>query len=218
MKRLLAALRFGNEKWNQSVLSRELENIVELEEIMEELKNLNGLGVLQNNHANLLRKMAMKEKDRTNDLLDQAENYYKLAIENALAQAENYYKLAIENAKITNKNDSSNSKVLSRRLGLALVYMDKSLQKIDVQTVQKTVDTFSDVISIYEKLEDWKGLANLGYVITSHGLQRKNPEILWDVVADANAKALGLLKLYLKFSGELIPSDHSAICKLCYNI
>jgi len=186
MKRLLAALRFSNVKWNKSILQVELDNILELEKIMLELDNSKGLGVIQNNHANLLRKMAVKHKEQATDFLRQAEKCYESAVENARSVTSGSNESVEVNDKlnytttITNleKDDDLNPKLLSRRLGLALVYMDKSLYQIEVQTVKEIIDICNSVIRSYVKLEDWKGLANLGYVITSHELQRKNPEIL----------------------------------------
>lgn len=61
-------------------------------------------------------------------------------------------------------------------------------------------------------------MAILGYLITSHEISVKSPNIFQDLVATSNLKSQTGLQKYLQFSGKLVPSDYSAVCKLCYNI
>jgi len=225
MKWLLAALRFSNPDWNKSELDRELDNIIELEEIMRKLNNLNGLGVVQNNHANLLRRMARRTKEKASHLLILAESHYESAIENARNVSN------IKNAEVDSPERSNpaiqmthlnigntNAKVLSRMLGLALVHMDQSLLDIDHNKLNKSIDIFRTVIEIYGKEDNWKGLAILGYLITSHKVCERSPAIFCELVENANLKSQKGLVEYLTFSGKLILSDYTAVCKLCYNI
>lgn len=225
MKRLLAALRFGNPKWNKSKHDLELNNIIELEEIMIKLHNLGGLGVVQNNHANILRQMARRSKDEASDMLSQAASLYKSAIEKAnnVTGIENVDFIppvsstpAIEMTKLI--SESTNSKVLSRMLGLALVHMDQSLLEGKHDQLDEAVGIFERVIETYDKVENWKGLAILGYLIASHEMSGKNSDNFYELVKNSTLKSQKALKKYVKFSGKLISSDYNAVCKLCYNI
>jgi len=160
MKRLLAALRFGNLEWNKSKLDLELQNILELEEVMLKLQNHTGLGVVQNNHANILRQMASRRKDEARDLLSQAASLYKSAIENAKNPSGiqtdcNTKQTTNPSIKMTNLNSvSTNSKVLSRQLGLAIVHMDQSLLETNEDQLDESLAIFENVLEEYAKVEN----------------------------------------------------------------
>jgi len=115
-------------------------------------------------------------------------------------------------------SESTNTKVLSRMLGLALVYMDRTLLEFSQDRLNQSIYILEKVLKIYDEKENWKGLAILGYLITSHELSGKNRALYHGLIANSNLKSQQCLQKYLKFSGKLIPSDYSAICKLCYNI
>jgi len=223
MKRLLASLRFANQEYNKSDLDIELANILELEDVMRKLNNQNGLGVVENNHANVLRQLARRRKDEASNLLSRAEAYYKAAIERArIVSSINDVDVsfssnpAIQMTKLYSGN--VNTKVLSRMLGLALVHMDQILLSIGQDKLNQALDIFENVLKIYYEKENWKGLATLGYLIATHELSVKSPALFHEVIANTNLKSQTCLQRYLKFSGKLIPSDYSAVCKLCYNI
>lgn len=192
---------------------------------MLELGNLNGLGVLQNNHANILRQMASSRKGEASFLLSRAVSLYKSAIEKAisLSRIGNVdssppvcYKSGIELTILNSESD--NTKVLSRMLGLALVYMDQSLSKVDDDQLNESLDIFKRVLEIYDKDENWKGLAILGFLVTSHKISETRRTIFHEIVGNANSKSQKSLEKYVRFSGKLISSDYSALFKLCYNI
>jgi len=225
MKRLLAALRFGNLEWNKSKLDLELQNILELEEVMLKLQNHTGLGVVQNNHANILRQMAKGRKDEARELLSQAASLYKSAIENAKnvsgIQSVDCNTTLSNNLsiKMTNLNSvNTTSKVFSRQLGLAVVFMDLSLLETNQDQLDESLAIFESVIDEYDKVENWKGLATLGYLIACHEISRKSSSKFNTVVKNSISKSQNGLKKYVRFSGKLISSDYIAVCKLCYNI
>lgn len=223
MKRLLASLRFANPEYNKSDLDLELANILELEDVMRKLNNQNGLGVVENNHANVLRQLAKSRKDEASHLLSLAETYYKAAIEKAsIVSSINDVDSPVSSnpaIQMTNLNSgSTNTKVLSRMLGLALVHMDQILLETGHDRLNQTIDIFEKVLKIYYEKENWKGLATQGYLIATHELCGKSPALFHELIKNSNLKSLTCLQRYLKFSGKLIPSDYSDICKLCYNI
>jgi len=191
---------------------------------MRKLNNHKGLGVVQNNHANVLRQLARSSKGDARELLSQAEDLYKAAIEKA-RNVSNTKNVDVDMSvssnpaiQMTNLNSgSTNPKVPSRMLGLALLYMDQHLL-IGHGRLNDSTYIFKKVLKIYEEMKNWKGLANLGYLITSHEISERIPAIFHEVVAEANLKSITGLQRYLKFSGKLIISDYNAICKLCYNI
>jgi len=161
MKRLLAALRFGNPEWNNSKLDLELNNILELEKVMLQLQNHTGLGVVQNNHANILRQMARRRKEEANDLLSRAASIYMAAIDKARNVSNindgNFIPPISSNPAIqmTNLNaESTNPKVLSRMLGLALVHMDQCLLEVGQNHLKESIDIFEKVMENYEKMDD----------------------------------------------------------------
>jgi len=224
LKRLLAALRFGNLKWNKSKPELELDNILELEKVMVELQNHTGLGVVKNNHANVLRQMATRRKEEASNLLTQAASIYISAIDMARKasniNSEDFIPRSSDPGnEMTNLNtEDTNPKVLSRMVGLALVRLDQCLLDENGNYLQEAMDIFERVIENYWKIDDWKGLAILGYLITSHQMAVKRPTVFHEVVGNSNFKSQTGLQKYIEVSGKLVPSDYGAVCKLCYNI
>jgi len=224
IKRLLAALRFGNVEWNKSKPELELDNILELEKVMLELQNHTGLGVVQNNHGNVLRQIAARRKVEASSLLTQAASIYMSAIDKArnpsnISNGDLIFPSSNPDIQMTNLNtEDTNAKALSRMLGLALVRMDQCLLDVNQNYLQEAKGIFEKVIKNYEKIDDWKGLATLGYLIASHQMAVKTPSLFREVVGNSNFKSQKGLRKYIQFSGKLVLSDYSSVCKLCYNI
>lgn len=196
--RLLAALRFGNVNWTKGDLDLEISNCRYLEVVMREVNNLSGHGVVLNNKGNALRKLSRRRKDQQITLLKQACSCFMQAIE------------------ISKKVGGEETRQASRFVGAGLTLMDIIVTKKNLENFEEAMNMFSSARKLYLNQESWKGLANMGFLITTHEGSSTFHNNFFGLIEAVSADCTETLKSYLKFSKELKQQDFDSICRFCY--
>jgi len=198
INRLLAALRFGNAKWNKGDLNLDIANCRYLEVALRDVYNLSGRGVILNNKGNALRQLARKNREEQVSLLEQASSCFMEAFE------------------ISKKVGGEEIRQANRLFGAGLIQMDKIVLLKNLEGFDDTMNMLHSAQKLYVDQQNWQGLSRMSFLITTHAGSSEFQNHFLGTVEAMLLDCIGILKSYLQFSKALKDKDFNSICHLCY--
>lgn len=149
-QKMLVALRFGNYAYHNGQKTKELRNLREAMQLVQETGNQRGIGVCQNNLANCIR--GIPPKDRSRLLGDN---------KNEDCDPVKLMDLAVANARslaATSEHPDVNQDTIGARLlGLSLAHLDAGSVKLATECIAQAIE-------VHRCTKKWQALARIAQV------------------------------------------------------